>query len=154
MKIIHGARGIGKTKRLVELANKDHGYIVVRSRKEAVRVFHEEGAKYFPLTVAEIQHVGSGVRALYVDGLDTLLAANLLHPVRAVTFDAVQDVEHLTRGEDPDEEKRRQALEMGIKVGREQLRDTVVAWLDSLGTDCSAGDAAQMLGGTPTDEVV
>jgi ligand-binding SRPBCC domain-containing protein len=80
MNIIQGARGSGKTTKLIQACAEHGGYIVCRSRDEAYRIDDlavEMGVQIpFPLTYWEFQHNlyhEKGVRKIHIDDADDLL---------------------------------------------------------------------------------
>jgi hypothetical protein len=94
MKVICRDTGKGKTKKLIELASKEDGYIVCLNHKEAYRI-SQQAIKMkkeipFPLTFDEFlngRFCAGNIKSFYIDDVDMLL--NIISknvPVNAITY--------------------------------------------------------------------
>ena len=92
MKVILGDRRVGKTTKLIELADNYNGYIVVHSVKNAQQVFNmarEMGKKInMPITFYEFMHHQYGYRCrhFYIDDIDLCLGQLSQFEIKAVTL--------------------------------------------------------------------
>lgn len=86
--LIFGARGSGKTTKLIEIANRDGGYIIARSGAEAARL-QRCGANHI-ITASEFMRMdyrGKRIRSFHIDGLEPLLGLLSDVPIRTITMD-------------------------------------------------------------------
>lgn len=93
MRIIAGGRHSGKTIKLIEESARRGGYIVCRSRQEAVRIVEQaERMGYdipFPLTFKDFiqeNYYFPGVQPLHIDDADLLLTMLSKAPVATMAF--------------------------------------------------------------------
>lgn len=96
--ILYGARRSGKTHRMIEMANRDGGYIVVRSRAEAYRI-SQLGVDRFPMVWSEFAagRYSRRIPAFHIDGLESWLAHLTPVPIQTISFDQVPRLVHFDK---------------------------------------------------------
>jgi len=128
MKTFKAPRQGGKTRLAVEAANACGGYLVVKNKQEAKRVFHNFKLDRFPITYKDVFEgmKGSYVRNIVIDNMDdfVIYTVNLqLLNVVATTIDdefeshneIVMDIRKRMEIERKDSERKYKALKKQLK---------------------------------------
>lgn len=97
MKLVHGTRTSGKTTRAVEIANEENAYLVVPTKHEATRVYHNYDLDRFPITYGEVlhgKHEGQHPQQVVIDNIEMFIArASNLRPVAGtLTTDGIEEL--------------------------------------------------------------
>lgn len=92
MNVIVGGRQTGKTSKLIDIASKNGGYIVCRSKSMCGEVMHMarkmERRIAFPITYEEFlqkRYYGKGISRFYIDDVDALLQSMTEVPIEVIT---------------------------------------------------------------------